>query len=83
MEQIVKNWNVMRVFRLMLGVFILGDGIRNHEPMFIFLGILFSILPIFNIGCGLNGGTCAPAVSTKKGVEKLEEIEEITYTEIK
>ena len=51
MTLFLKNWTVIRLLRLGLGAFILYDGIRSQEWLFIVFGLYFSGLAILNIGC--------------------------------
>lgn len=67
----------MRLLRLALGIFILGDGIAQKEVMFIIAGAIFTMMPILNIGCCGIGGTCAPNFTKETNDEK-----EISYEEV-
>ncbi|WP_119081215.1 hypothetical protein [Chitinophaga alhagiae] len=75
MKKYLRNWDVMRILRLIVGIFIIVHGIQAKEWLFIALGGLFSLMPLLNIGCGASG--CATAVprSNKK-------IEDTTYEEV-
>lgn len=67
----------MRVLRLALGIFIIGQGIVARDWTFIALGGLFSLMPLLNVGCcGVSG--CSTPV--RKSNQKTEDI---TYEEIK
>jgi hypothetical protein len=73
----LKGWDFSRVLRLILGVFIIGQGVQSNDWSFILLGSLFTLMPILNIGCcGTNG--CS--TSTLKSKENKEEV---TYEEVK
>ncbi|HRO76100.1 MAG TPA: hypothetical protein PLP27_08150 [Crocinitomicaceae bacterium] len=77
MKEFLKNWNFTRILRLVLGIFIIGQGIADRNWIFIALGILFSLMPLLNIGCcGVSG--CDTAVPKQN-----QKIEDITYEEIK
>lgn len=76
MRKIFEGWNLMRLLRLLMGIFILVEGIKSQQTLFIILGVSFSILPLLNIGCCTTGGC-----STK--AHRLSENEETTFTEIK
>ncbi len=58
MKQYLSGWNFMRVFRLVVGVLVLVQGIRMHDWSFILIGALFSLMPVFNIGC-CGSGSCS------------------------
>lgn len=47
----LKNWNFLRVLRLVLGIFILVQGVTTWEIPFIILGAVFTAMPLFNVGC--------------------------------
>lgn len=48
----------MRIFRLVLGIGVIVQGIAAKEFMFIFLGFAFSGMALANIGCCSTTG-CA------------------------
>ena len=76
-EQLLSNWNFMRVFRLALGIYIIVQGVQANEWMFIVLGALFSIMPLMNIGCCGTSGCNTTQVSTKNIKN-----EDVTYEEV-
>lgn len=77
MKNYLQHWNFMRLLRLALGIFIVIQGIQTHDWIFIVLGGIFTILPIFNIGCcGASG--CQSAASSK-----FSKTEEAKFEEIK
>lgn len=77
MKSYLKNWDLMRVLRLALGIFIIAEGIQTKEWLFVGLGGLFSLMPLLNIGCCGASGCSTP-------VEKSnQKTENITYEEIK
>lgn len=75
-QAILSNWNFIRFLRLGLGFFIIVQSvIANNWPMGI-LGLLFTAMPVFNIGCCGTGACNTP---TKKTAETTKEI---TYEEV-
>ena len=52
MKRIFKNWNFIRLLRLAMGLAIIYQGIISRQWIFVFLGGVFTLLPIVNIGCG-------------------------------
>jgi len=52
-----NNWHFTRLFRLVLGLIILIQGIILSDIPFILMGIGFSAMPMLNIGC-CAGGSC-------------------------
>lgn len=79
MNTIFSNWNLMRVVRLALGVFIIGEGVNSHDWSFILLGGVFTLMPIFNIGCCANN-SCQ--TSLKKNNTDANS-DEVTFEEVK
>lgn len=75
----MKNWNLMRVFRLLLGVYIIADGIYTRQWIFVVVGILFSLMPLLNIGC-CPAGNCGV---TMENVKQENSEEEILFEEVK
>ena len=77
MKEYLRNWNVMRVLRLALGIFIIVQGIIEKEWLFVGLGSLFSLMPLLNIGCcGVSGCNTPVRKSNKK-------LEDISYEEVR
>lgn len=67
----------MRVLRLVLGIFIIVQGIMAKEWLLIGLGGLFSLMPLMNIGCCGTSGCNTPISKSNKKVE------DITYEEVR
>jgi hypothetical protein len=76
-QVILSNWNFMRFLRLGLGIFIIVQSVIVKDLTMGVLGILFTIMPIFNIGCCGVGG-CA-TVPPKRSTETTKDI---TYEEV-
>lgn len=76
-KEYFQGWNITRIFRLILGVVIVIQGVKANDWMFILLGAGFAAMPLFNVGC--CNGSCetpirkASPVSEKKDIE-FEEI---------
>lgn len=75
-DRILSGWNFMRIARLVLGIFIIVQGIVTKEWVFALLGGLFAIMPLFNIGCCGASGCGIPASKNNKKPE------DITYEEV-
>lgn len=73
----LKQWNFMRLLRLVIGIAILIQGIQTGEWIWIAAGAVFSLMPLLNIGC-CGTTTCAPTRS-KPGRSE----ETISYEEVK
>lgn len=76
MKKYLSNWSFMRVFRLVLGLIIVGTGIYNSEWIIVFLGGYFSLMSILNIGC------CAGSSCSTNLKNSTEETEDINYEEV-
>jgi hypothetical protein len=68
-------WNLFRIFRLGLGLLMVGQGIYIRDVFFILAGALFSIMALFNSGCCAMGSCTTPAPQKK-------ETKDISYEEI-
>lgn len=77
MNTILSNWNFMRWLRLALGVAIIVQGALIGEWPTILLGVLFSLLPVFNIGCCGGAGCAVP------NAKKNSSTNEVTYEEVR
>lgn len=51
-----KNWNLIRIARFALGLFVIQQGYETDQPIMLGLGILLAVLPLLNLGC--NGINC-------------------------
>lgn len=79
MKNYLSNWNFMRIIRLFLGIIVIIQGIQTQQWMVVALGVLFTLMPLFNIGyCGTAG--CITTYSTSKFKKTTEDI---TYEEVK
>ena len=75
MKNYLRNWNILRFVRLALGIAVIIQGVQASEWMFVVLGALFSLMPIFNLGC--SGGNCS--VPNRKNLTQ----EEVIFEEVK
>ncbi|HVX24893.1 MAG TPA: hypothetical protein VHB70_01025 [Parafilimonas sp.] len=71
MRQYLNNWNFIRLLRLALGIIILIEGINTNDWMYIIAGVLFSLMPVFNIGCCGMGSCSIPNKHTSKHSRKI------------
>lgn len=77
MKNYLKTWDLMRVLRLALGIFIIVQSVITKDWLFVGAGVLFSLMPIMNIGCcGASGCNTPVRKSNRK-------IEEVNYEEIR
>lgn len=75
-QTIFYNWNFMRFIRLVLGIFIIVQGVMAKDWGIGLLGIFFTAMPLLNIGCCGAGGCSVPV---KK---RTENIKDVSYEEI-
>ena len=69
----------MRVIRLILGLLIITQGIITQEWSLLILGIIFTIIPIFNKNCCGPSG-CEPQPRNR---HTKASIKDVSYEEIR
>ena len=79
LKTLLSNWNFFRFVRLGLGIFVLVQGIMMGDKFSILLGALFSLMPLFNVGCCGVGG-CDVNYNNSKPDDLTTK--EITYEEV-
>lgn len=80
MKNYFSNWSFMRVFRLVLGIIILAQGIDANQWLIIAMGAIFTLLALTNSGCGMNGSCAIPPSRKKYTIDKGDIVE---YEEVK
>lgn len=61
-ERLLSNWNISRVFYLLMGIFILVQSVMNAQWLGVLFGGYFSAMGLFALGCAAGncyGGNCA------------------------
>jgi len=76
-QAILSNWNFMKFLRLGLGIFIIVQAVIAKDGTMGFLGTMFTLMPVFNIGC-CGTGCCAIAPPKRTS----ETTKDITYEEL-
>ncbi len=61
-QTILTNWTFSRGFRLIIGIGIIVQAILSRDVAFSLVGLLFTGMAVFNLGCCGSGGC---AVKTK------------------
>lgn len=56
-NKILKNWNTMRIIRLVIGIAIIAEGAHSRDMSLMIGGLVVSALPVFNVGC-CCGNSC-------------------------
>lgn len=60
-NRIFSKWDFFRIIRFILGIFILSYGVISGFWIFALFGLIFTLMPVFNIGCCAATGCSAPA----------------------
>lgn len=75
--KIVRNWNFMRLLRLVLGLSILIQAMLVKDWTMGIMGLVFTMFPILNIGCCGTSGCATRPVKNNNDTTK-----EISYEEL-
>lgn len=66
MNKLLKNWDMMRVIRLVAGLGLGLYAVVSKDYLFFFLSAFFLIQGVFNISCcGCGSGECSSSSSQK------------------
>jgi F0F1-type ATP synthase assembly protein I len=69
-----KDWNVVRIIRLVLSLLLLGAYFNDRQPVFLMVSALLGMQAVLNISC--PGGACATtAKPTQKQVMNIKKYE--------
>jgi hypothetical protein len=74
----LKNWDLVRIIRLLFGIMGWVAFIMSHDPIYALIGSLLLIQAVFNMSCGI-GGCGYPAYKKTK----IPSDQPITFEEIK
>lgn len=77
-QNITKNWNIFRILRLALGLFLMTEAIRTGVWFMTIFAAAMIILPLLNIGC-CAGGNCAVPDRKSSG----SDADEVQFEEVK
>lgn len=75
-ETVFSNWTGVRFLRLGLGIAILVQGFLAKDAVLSLLGLLFSGMAVFNLGC-CGAGNCSTG-----SIDKMKSSNDITYEEL-
>ena len=64
MKSYLKNWDLMRILRLGLGILIIAQGVQANDWLIAGLGALFSLMPLLNKGCCSSSSCPVPVRKT-------------------
>ncbi|MCP2039023.1 hypothetical protein [Chryseobacterium sp. HSC-36S06] len=76
-QNITTNWNIFRILRLALGLFLMTEAIRTGNWFMTVFATAMIIMPLLNIGC-CAGGNCAVTDSKSSG----SDAEEVEFEEV-
>lgn len=77
-EMLMQSWSFMRIFRVVMGAYILVTSLMEQQYVFALIGGFFLYQGVTNTGCA----ACA-AVPVKETSADKDAVHEITYEEIK
>ncbi len=63
MQAILKNWNLIRIIRLLTGVALLAYGYSIMDWLIIMLGFFLGAMAVANAGCNPFTNSCKVDVS--------------------
>lgn len=65
MKQLLSsNWHIMRIVRLLFGIFLIFQAVETHQYIFFAFAAFFLFQALFNQGCSANG--CEIPTQNKK-----------------
>ncbi len=70
-QTILTNWTLLRFLRLGLGIAIIIQAVMAKDVLFAVLGLAFTAMPVFNVGCCGTAGCAAPS---KKNQDTTKDI---------
>lgn len=77
MKDYIRKWNAMRIMRLIIGMVVIVQGIQGEQWILVGLGTVFSLMPIFNVGCGIGG------CNVPQQRSRVHPDDEVVYEEVK
>ncbi len=70
-DRIVKDWNISRILRSLLGLAAIAYAIYSGQYLFLIIGALFIVQSILNLSCCSCGTqACGDENRNKKGIYK-------------
>lgn len=78
-NRVLAGWHFMRFLRLLIGVFILAQGIVARDWLIGTMGMFFAGMAVWNIDC-CAGGSCTPGRGNEGSI--AEKTEDISYEEV-
>jgi hypothetical protein len=75
-QTILTNWSFIRFLRLGMGIAILVQAVVAKDILFALLGVVFTAMPVFNIGCCGTQGCYASSIKNQ------DKKKDVTYEEV-
>ena len=79
MGGLFTNWNFPRILRLLVGIFVIYDGIMSREYLIVTIGFVLATMAVLNYGC-CGVANCKTAVNSS---ENQKEDTDIIFEEVK
>ena len=58
MQSIIKDWNFIRIIRLVAGVYLVGYGYSIMDYLIIMIGAALALMAVTNSGCSPFSNSC-------------------------
>ena len=58
MQSIIKDWNFIRIIRLVAGVYLVGYGYSIMDYLIIMIGAVLALMAVTNSGCSPFSNSC-------------------------
>ena len=80
-DRIFKNWTIIRVVYLSMGLFLLTSSIQHHEWLGVLFGSYVASMGLFALGCA--GGQCAGEQCYTNNHLPAKDLDSVEYEEVK
>lgn len=77
MKTLLYGWNFMRIFRILISALFVWQGITTGDRFVVFVGALFGLMALFNLGC-CAAGSC----TIRNSVSQPAKTKEVEYEEL-
>lgn len=71
---ILAPWHLMRIVRIVFGIYALFQFYQTQEMMFAVVGLILVLMSVLNFGCGAQGCQIKQNSKTKEDEGDFEEI---------
>lgn len=80
MKNYIKQWTLIRLLRLIIGIVVIVQGIMINEWLVVGTGAVFSLLPLFNMNlCDVGACGLSPQAQNRSNTK----MDDVTYEEVK